>query len=207
MNLLKTLFFGFLSFTIFCNGICIEERQALLEMKQALVDYDDRLSSWVASNGECCRWKGVVCHNLTGRVVQLHLSAPTQIVDSYDSVTLRLGGKISPSLLHLKHLSYLNLSNNLFGGIPIPKFFGSLKSLRFLDLSDAGFSGEIPPHLGNLSNLLYLNLGGNDLQDENLHWHSGLSLLEHFDLSSNKLSRASSWFHFVNTCYTLKQVL
>ncbi|GLT91607.1 hypothetical protein SLE2022_094870 [Rubroshorea leprosula] len=200
MNLLTTLFFGFLILTGFCNGICIEEeRQALLELKQSLVDHADRLSSWVASSGECCKWKGVVCHNLTGRVLQLHLSAPTQIVDLYDSVTLQLGGKISPSLLHLKHLSYLNLSNNDFGGIQVPKFFGSLRNLRFLDLSNSRFAGKIPPHLGNLSNLQYLNLGGNDLHDENLHWLSSISLLEHLDLSSTNLSRAWNWFHFINT--------
>ncbi|GLT91616.1 hypothetical protein SLE2022_094960 [Rubroshorea leprosula] len=117
MNLLTTPFFGFLSLTGFCNGICIkEERQALLELKQALVDYNDRLSSWVANNGECCRWKGVVYHNLSASVVQLHLNAPTQVVDLFDSVTLRLFGKIG-LLLHLKYLSYLNLSNNEFGGI------------------------------------------------------------------------------------------
>ncbi|GLT34622.1 hypothetical protein SLA2020_091290 [Shorea laevis] len=208
MNLLTTLFFGFLILTGFCNGICIEEeRQALLELKQGLVDHADRLSSWVASSGECCKWKGVVCRNLTGRVLQLHLSAPTQIVDLYDSVTLQLGGKISPSLLHLKHLSYLNLSTNDFGGIQIPKFFGSLKSLKFLDLSNAGFAGKIPPHLGNLSNLQYLNLRDNDLlHDENLHWLSGLSLLKHLDLSFNNLNKASNWFHFVNTLPSLVQL-
>ena len=38
-------------------------------------------------------------------------------------------GKINPSLLDLKHLIYLDLSYNDFGGIQIPKFLGSMGSL------------------------------------------------------------------------------
>ncbi|PRQ58428.1 putative non-specific serine/threonine protein kinase [Rosa chinensis] len=41
-----------------------------------------------------------------------------------------------------------------FKGTPIPSFLGSLKKLRYLDLSASGFEGMVPPHLGNLSNLL-----------------------------------------------------
>ncbi|KAF2292581.1 hypothetical protein GH714_025745 [Hevea brasiliensis] len=70
------------------------------------------------------------------------------------------GGKISPSLLNLKHLRYFDLSNNDFGGIQIPKFLGSMKSLRYLNLSGAGFGGMVPHELGNLSNLHCLNLNG-----------------------------------------------
>ncbi|GLT91624.1 hypothetical protein SLE2022_095020 [Rubroshorea leprosula] len=215
MNILTILFFGFFSLTSFCNGLCIErERQALLKLKQSLVDPAHRLASWSADNGDCCRWKGIVCHNLTGHVLQLHLSAPTYTEDLYDlgdayqeiNVTSQLRGKISHSLLHLKHLSYLNLSHNDFRGIQIPKFFGSLRSLRRLDLSSAGFVGEVPQHLRNLSNLLHLNLSNNHLHVENLHWLSGLSSLEQLDLSSNNLSMASNWFHLVNTLPSLVEL-
>ncbi|GKV15192.1 hypothetical protein SLEP1_g25994 [Rubroshorea leprosula] len=105
--------------------------------------------------------------NITGHVIELHLrtTAPWEVgyfVYDYGANEAyersMLGGKISPSLLHLKHLSYLDLSNNDFGGIQIPKFFGSLESLRYLNLSRANFGGEVPHHLGNLSNLKYLNL-------------------------------------------------
>ncbi|KAL4601736.1 hypothetical protein ACB092_10G003100 [Castanea dentata] len=105
----------------------------------------------------------------------------------------RFGGKINPSLLDLKHLIYLDLSYNDFGGIPIPKFLGSMGSLRYLNLSDAGFVGLIPHQLGNLSNLHYLNLGDNDLYVKNLQWLSGLPLLQHLDLSYANLSQASDW--------------
>ncbi|GKV15110.1 hypothetical protein SLEP1_g25911 [Rubroshorea leprosula] len=115
-----------------CNGnsihaVCIEsEKQALLKFKQGIVDRTNRLAFWV-SNGDCCRWTGIVCDNMTGHVIELHLRTnPTWEVDyEVDEADERsmLGGKISPSLLHLKHLCYLDLSNNDFGGIHIPKFF------------------------------------------------------------------------------------
>ncbi|XP_030933555.1 receptor-like protein EIX2 [Quercus lobata] len=59
------------------NIRCIEgERQALLEFKKGLVDDHGRLSSWQSSdeNKNCCNWEGVRCSNLTGHVLELHLS-------------------------------------------------------------------------------------------------------------------------------------
>ncbi|GLT94947.1 hypothetical protein SLE2022_126570 [Rubroshorea leprosula] len=224
------LFFLFLAFLILitngtiisiCNGspvhvVCIEsEKEALLKFKRGIVDHTSRLASWV-SDGDCCRWTGVVCDNVTGHVIELHLRAPTW--DGYYDrkgnheyyERSRLGGKISPSLLHLKHLSYLDLSNNDFGRIHIPKFFGSLESLRYLNLSNVNFGGEVPHHLGNLSNLKYLNLGNKfhvgTTHVEDLHWLSSLSSLEYLDLSFVDLSQAFNWFHALNTLPSLVEL-
>ncbi|GLT41434.1 hypothetical protein SLA2020_155000 [Shorea laevis] len=208
-----------------CNGnsvhaVCIEsEKEALLKFKQGIVDRTDRLASWV-SDGDCCRWMGIVCDNMTSHVIELHLRNTPPWEDNhyvYDYEAQEtyersmLGGKISPSLLHLKHLSYLDLSNNYFGGIHIPKFFGYLGSLRYLNLSNAHFGGEVPHHLGNLSNLKYLNLGNNYyynrlLHVENLHWLSSLSSLKYLDLSYVNLSQASNWFHALNTLPSLVEL-
>ncbi|GKV08993.1 hypothetical protein SLEP1_g20559 [Rubroshorea leprosula] len=197
-----------------CNGnfvhaVCIEsEKEALLKFKQGIVDRTNRLASW-HSDGDCCRWTGIVCDNVTGHVIEINLRVPAfdgyldeEAYQAY--MRSRLGGKISPSLLHLKYLSHLDLSNNGFEGIHIPKFFGSLRSLRYLNLSLSNFGGKIPHHLGNLSNLKYLDLGKNyyngpTMHVETLHWLSSLLSLEYLDLSYVNLSQASNWFHALNT--------
>ncbi|GAY65329.1 hypothetical protein CUMW_240290 [Citrus unshiu] len=186
----------------FCNGssyvACMgSEREALLRFKQDLIDPSNRLASWIGDEEDCCTWAGVVCDNFTGHVRMLQLrNNPSQIS--------MLGGKISPSLLHLKHLVYLDLSFNDFGGIQIPPFLGSMVNLSYLDLSSAGFLGMIPHQLANLSNLQHLvtskYLG---LYAENLRWLSGLSSLEHLDLSNVDLSRASDWLLVMNTLPSL----
>ncbi|XP_068334153.1 receptor-like protein EIX2 [Pyrus communis] len=190
-----------IAFTLsLCNGNlnlppCKEnERQALLMFKKDLNDYSNLLSSW-AGEGDCCNWTGVACDNLTGHVHELHLAG------NYDEIgeIHGLGGKVNPSLLNLKHLSYLDLSYNNFEGLQIPSFLGSLKGLRYLDLSYVGFNGTIPPQLGNLSSLRYLDLSEySGLMVENLKWLSGLSLLKHLGMSVIDLTNASHWLQ-VNT--------
>ncbi|KAK8272660.1 hypothetical protein V6Z11_D11G348300 [Gossypium hirsutum] len=168
------------------NLLCIQsEREALLKFKNHLIDPSNRLSSWVEGE-DCCEWTGVICHNSTGHVNQLHLASPPFSPSA-------LGGKINPSLLELKHLSSLDLSNNDFSSIHIPIFLGMLGSLTHLNLSRAGFQGAIPHNLGNLSKLQYLDLRGNDLKSKSLQWVSGLSSLQYLDLSYADLHKATDW--------------
>ena len=119
---------------------CIEsERQALLNFKQDLTDPSNRLASWAAaaSDVDCCDWSGVVCHNRTGHVLQLHLGT---FFPLYDKLTTDVaqyyaqseayersmfGGKINPSLLNLKHLIYLEF--RWYSNSQIPRFNGELK--------------------------------------------------------------------------------
>ncbi|PPD66217.1 hypothetical protein GOBAR_DD36906 [Gossypium barbadense] len=187
------------------NLLCIQsEREALLKFKHHLIDPSNRLSSWV-EGGDCCEWTGVVCHNSTGHVNKLHLAAPLSEPDGFATnaemeayYNSRLGGKINPSLLELKHLSSLDLSYNDFNSIHIPKFFGLLESLTYLNLSGALFQGAIPHKLGNLSKLQYLDLRGNDLEPKSLQWVSGLSSLQYLDLSYANLSKAKDWIQSLN---------
>ncbi|XP_034212710.1 receptor-like protein EIX1 [Prunus dulcis] len=163
-----------------------EERWALLAFKQNLTDPSGRLSSWVGQ--ACCQWKGISCNNITGHVEKIDLqNTYTYTLSVFDGEweemeKSSLGGEINPSLLSLKLLTHLDLSRNDFEGIPIPTFFGHLKSLRYLNLSYASFGGEIPAHLGNLSDLNYL-----DLSEE-----SDYSSLELPFNSLNRLSNLSS---------------
>ncbi|CAN6709910.1 unnamed protein product [Malus baccata var. baccata] len=186
------------------TSLCKEsEKQSLLMFKQDLKDPANRLSSWVdEEDSDCCTWTGVICDDLTGHIRKLHLGNSNPSLNFNSS----LGGKVSHSLLNLKHLNYLDLSNNDFQEAQVPKFFGSLRSLRYLNLSKAGFAGIIPHQLGNLSSLRYLSLSDYMLKAENLQWISGLSHLEHLDMNSVDLSKASDWLQVTNMLPSLKEL-
>ncbi|KAH9651444.1 hypothetical protein KPL70_026741 [Citrus sinensis] len=185
---------------------CLEsERRALLRFKQDLQDPSNRLASWIGYE-DCCAWAGVVCDNVTGHIVELNLRNPFTYCDLSQSKAnprSMLVGKVNPSLLDLKHLSYLDLSYNDFQGVQIPRFICSMGNLRYLNLSYTQFVGMIPPQLGNLSNLQYLDLSWNFLYVENLWWLPGLSFLKDLDLSYVNLSKASDWLRVTNTLPSL----
>ena len=207
---------------------CIDmEREALLKFKEGLYDRLRTLSSWVGE--DCCNWLGVGCSNRTGNIIKLDLNGQL-LCDQMSGNTSTecwypLGGVLSPSLLELKYLNYLDLSHNLFQDIPIPNFIGSLNKLTYLnlshswfggtippqignlsnllyvDLSYAWFNGTIPPQIGNLSNLLYLDLSANcpPVLTSNLNWLCGLSSLKYLSLNGENLSEATTnWLQTVN---------
>ncbi|XP_020114722.1 leucine-rich repeat receptor protein kinase EMS1-like [Ananas comosus] len=205
---------------------CFEiEREALLTFKAGIIDTRNRLSSWAGP--DCCSWQGVVCDSNTSHVVKLNLQ------NKYSS-DYSLRGEINPSLLVLTQLSRLDLSGNDFGGISIPKFIGSLKSLMHLDLSSSNFSGEMPVQLGNLSNLRYLDLSYSyficiippqfsnlsrlhTLRLEypfafsgtcvdNLSWLPHLFFMRVLHLDGVDLSNTTDWLEIVNTLHFLTEL-
>ncbi|KAF7820349.1 receptor-like protein EIX2 [Senna tora] len=213
---------------------CIpSEQHALLQLKHHLLDPSNRLASW-SSNGDCCKWASVVCSNVTGNVLELHLTTSFPNYDEYEYYADYEGswfsGELHSSILDLKHLSYLDLSGNDFGQIQIPSFLGSMTSLTYLNLSRAGFGGSIPHQIGNLSNLLYLDLGGNDFvgsipfqignlsnllhlglqgaltYDETLEWVLPLSSLQYLELKYVNLSTASDWLHVLHSLPSLREL-
>ncbi|XP_076886226.1 receptor-like protein EIX2 [Bidens hawaiensis] len=181
-----------------------KERLALIKFKHSVEDATGMLSSW-GIGSDCCRWERVGCDIVTGRVVSLHLRANSSddyvfadnndwpdghvvVVGIFDRYQL-VGNEVNPCLADLENLKHLDLSGNYFQYNPIPKFIGSLKQLRYLSLSYAHFSGCIPHHIGNLSNLKVLDLSSwSYLKTDDMAWISGLSKLEHLDLSGVDLS-------------------
>ncbi|KAL9999299.1 putative leucine-rich repeat-containing, plant-type, leucine-rich repeat domain superfamily [Helianthus debilis subsp. tardiflorus] len=188
-----------------------QERLALIKFKQSVKDEQGMLSSWGVGN-DCCRWERVGCDDATGRVVSLHLRAKFREEEDYDKVVryyswlnvydpfgfieyyYLVGDGVNSCLTELVNLKHLDLSGNNFQESRIPEFIGSFKQLRYLNLSNTGFSGKIPHQIGNLSNLKVLDLGTPQeyLLSHDMAWISGLPKLEHLDLSGVDLSRTQN---------------
>ncbi|XP_011034718.1 PREDICTED: LRR receptor-like serine/threonine-protein kinase GSO1 [Populus euphratica] len=181
--------------------MCMErEKQALLKLKDDLVDKNDQLSSWGTSD-DCCNWTGVRCNNRTGHVYALQLNQQKlQLNDSTleKNYSMQFKWDISSPLLELKHLAYLTMS--MVRATSIPQFIGSLKHLMHLEMSDCDLSGTIPHQLGNLTRLVFLDLSNNNFHKvESLSWLSRLPALKHLDLSSTDLSGTTDWFQAINS--------
>ncbi|RCV05935.1 hypothetical protein SETIT_1G122700v2 [Setaria italica] len=188
----------FVALTALGGGGCVpSERAALLDVRRGFTgDPDGALSSWTGLDTDCCRWRGVVCDNATGRVAELRLCNALA-----DAGSTGLSGKISPA----------RLSHNSFsrGGVaspspPLPRFIGALSTLRYLNLSNTYVTGEVPPQLGNLSALVTLDLSYlAGLYSADLSWLAGLTSLEYLDMGSVNLNASVGWARDVNTLPSL----
>ncbi|XP_052622645.1 receptor-like protein EIX1 [Lactuca sativa] len=186
--------------TVVCSQ---KERLALLRFKGSVIeDRYGMLSSWVGK--DCCQWERIHCDSLTGTVDSLNLRG-----DYYfgEGESYLVSYEVNSSLAELRHLKYLDLSQNDFGGSRFPEFIGSFKQLMYLNLSAAGFQGIIPPHIGNLSNLKVLDLSWNDeLMSDDMSWTFGVTSLEHLDLSDVDLGGAKNMGMVLYNLPSLKEL-
>ncbi|KAL0450991.1 UNVERIFIED_CONTAM: Receptor-like protein 6 [Sesamum latifolium] len=129
---------------------CLEDQKSLLlGLKNTLIfDYSAsrKLVRWNQTT-DCCSWDGVEC-DVTGHVISLLL----------DEEIISGGIESSEDLFRLGYLQKLNLAFNSFDSIQIPKGLQNLTNLTHLNLSNAGFGGQIPNEILRLKSLVSLDL-------------------------------------------------
>ncbi|KAK2388410.1 receptor protein EIX2 [Trifolium repens] len=168
-----------------CNE---KDLSSLLIFKLGLENHSSNtLSSW-SNETDCCSWKGVLCHNITRRVIKLDLQ------QQY------LEGEINlQSLFQIEFLSYLDLSLNGFTSIS-SSFNQSHDNIQYLDLS---FNDDL--HMDNLnwlsklSSLKSLNLSQINLQNQT-NW------LHYIDMHASLLELRLSSCHLTDIFPSTKHV-
>lgn len=129
------------------SGQCLgNQKSLLLQLKNSLnftASLSSKLVRWPQSNDS---WDGVICEG--GRVTGLDLS----------NESIAGGLNDSSSLFRLKNLQRLNLAFNRFQSLEIPSGFSNLTNLMYLNLSNAGFAGQVPIGISHLTRLVTLDV-------------------------------------------------
>ncbi|KAF8039158.1 hypothetical protein BT93_B1647 [Corymbia citriodora subsp. variegata] len=149
------------------------EVQALIAIKDMLVDPHGVLNRWDLDEVDPCSWIAIRCEATFVTVLEI----PRQ----------NLSGTLSPSIGNLINLKNLFLQNNNISGF-IPSELEKLQKLEMLDVSDNSFSGEIPSVLSHLKNLQQLKMNHNNLSGAIPASFSNMTQLALLDLSHNNLS-------------------
>ncbi|KAK3032824.1 hypothetical protein RJ639_037001 [Escallonia herrerae] len=135
---------------VLVSGQCLDDQLSLLlRLKNSLEfnpSFSTKLVSW-NQDTNCSSWKGVR-YNKTGYVIGLDLN----------NESISCGIDSSSNLFSLQFLQSLNLAFNNFSSSPIPPRFRNLASLTYLNLSNSGFTGQIPIDLSRLTRLATLDL-------------------------------------------------
>ncbi|KAJ7961205.1 Receptor-like protein [Quillaja saponaria] len=159
-----TLRFSWLFLITFCSlylginvfvvsGNCLGNQQSLLlQLKKELTfspATSRKLVQWTLIH-DCCNWASVTCNE--GRVTGLDLSQ--------EFITQGIGD--SSSLFSLQFLQTLNLAYNKFTS-KFPTGFYKLRNLQHLNLSNAGFVGQILIEISQLTRLVILDISNTSL--------------------------------------------
>lgn len=165
---------SFLLFPPYCMTVTVET-QALLQFKKQLKDPLNFLDSWQDSESTPCRFFGVKCDPVSGKVTEIvldnkslsgEISPSVSVLQSLAVLALpsnEISGKLPYELNNCTNLRVLNFTeNDMTGTIPD---LSPLKNLKIFDLSTNYFSGKFPAWVGNLTGLLALGLGVNEFDE------------------------------------------
>ncbi|KAL2337719.1 hypothetical protein Fmac_012165 [Flemingia macrophylla] len=146
------------------SSLCRDDQKSfLLQLKNNFTfesESSSKLKWWNASD-DCCKWKGVTCDE-EGRVTGLDLSRES-LFSGFDD---------SCAVFSLQHLQKLSFAKNNFNSM-IPSGLNKLEKLTYLNLSYAGFVGQIPIEISQLTRLVTLDFSsfsfliGQELKLEN----------------------------------------
>ncbi|OMO92248.1 hypothetical protein CCACVL1_06900 [Corchorus capsularis] len=173
-----------------------QEGLYLQRVKQSLSDPTNALSSWNDRDDTPCKWRGISCDPVTGRVVSLDLSnfqlaGPFPVflcrLASLRSIILvnnSINSSLPSDLSTCQNLSTLDLSQNLIVG-SLPDALAQIPTLENLILYANNFSGEVPASFGRFQRLQVLNLAGNLLDRTIPPFLGNLSSLIELDLAYN----------------------
>ncbi|PQM39398.1 protein NSP-INTERACTING KINASE 1 [Prunus yedoensis var. nudiflora] len=131
-------FMAFLCSWTYGNGLLSPkgvnfEVQALMDIKESLVDPHGVLDNWDDDSVDPCSWTMVTC-------------SPESLVIGLGTPSQSLSGTLSPSIGNLTNLQIVLLQNNNITGA-IPRDIDSLSKLHTLDISTTSSLGEFPPLL------------------------------------------------------------
>ncbi|KAI3699013.1 hypothetical protein L2E82_42982 [Cichorium intybus] len=190
------------------KGVDFSETSQLLELKDAIVDPHNMLSSWKSSNPDHCSWFGVTC-NSHGRLSELRIPggnfalSGSCLSSKYSDLALHgsgivrdcsslkkgkfLGGKLSNVIGKFSELRVLSLPFNKIRG-ELPTGIWGLTNLEVIDIEGNSFTANLSTiNFNDLKNLQVLNLGFNRLFGEipnSLTECEGLSIL---NLAGNQI--------------------
>ncbi|KAK4833400.1 hypothetical protein QYF36_004225 [Acer negundo] len=135
----------FASHVVLVAGQCQNDQLSFLLQLKSSLNFNGsqsvHLVKWNQST-DCCNWSGVDC-DAGGRVIGLNLS----------NESISGGIENSTDLFGLQHLQRLDLAYNRFNGSQIPSRLANLSNLTFLNLSNAGFAGQIPIAISSLTRI------------------------------------------------------
>ncbi|KAJ6871656.1 LRR receptor-like serine/threonine-protein kinase [Populus alba x Populus x berolinensis] len=156
------------------------EVDALISVKNSLVDPMKHLSSWKNRGDPCAsNWTGIFCFDTYATDGYLH-------VRELQLLNMNLSGRLTPKLGQLSRLTILDFMWNELDG-SIPKEIGNISSLQLLLLNGNKLSGFLPDELGYLSKLDRLQVDKNYISGPIPASFANLSSVKHIHMNNNSI--------------------